>query len=143
MPPDAATPRRLDFADHRRSLDDIRCIYAGVSRRSRGLSIGVNLNPDKVCNFDCPYCQVDRRVPSDDRPVDLAVLVAVADVPAAVEAYAQAFCAPLLAFADAEHPVVAECLTAQRAASGAPLCVGPDVVGYLVRTPATPPQVSQ
>jgi wyosine [tRNA(Phe)-imidazoG37] synthetase (radical SAM superfamily) len=31
-----------------------------VSRRARGLSIGVNLNPDKACNFDCPYCQVDR-----------------------------------------------------------------------------------
>ena len=67
-------PRRLDFADHRRSLDDNRYIYAVVSRRSRGLSIGVNLNPDKVCNFDCPYCQVDRRVPGDGRPVDLDVL---------------------------------------------------------------------
>lgn len=76
------------------------------------------------------------------RTVDLAVLVAVADAPAAVEAYAQAFCAPLLAFADEGHPVVAECLTAQRAASGVPQCVGADVVGYLVRTPATPPQAA-
>jgi hypothetical protein len=80
------------------------------------------------------------RDPRSLRTVDLAVLVAVADVPAAVEAYAQAFCAPLLAFADADHPIVAECLTAQRAASGAPQCVGADVAGYLVRTPATPPQ---
>jgi wyosine [tRNA(Phe)-imidazoG37] synthetase (radical SAM superfamily) len=79
MPPDAAAPRRLDFADHRRSLDDNRYIYAVVSRRSRGLSIGVNLNPDKVCNFDCPYCQVDRRIPGDDRPVDLDVLAAELD----------------------------------------------------------------
>ncbi|HNC96138.1 MAG TPA: radical SAM protein, partial [Myxococcota bacterium] len=55
--------RRLDFADHRRDLGDNRYIYAVVSRRARGLSIGINLNPDKVCNFDCPYCQVDRRVP--------------------------------------------------------------------------------
>ena len=23
--------------------------------------MGVNLNPDKICNFDCIYCQVDRR----------------------------------------------------------------------------------
>ncbi len=82
------------------------------------------------------------RDPRSLRTVDLAVLVAVADVPAAVEAYAQAFCAPLLAFADETHPVVAECLTAQRAASGAPLCVDADVVGYLVRTPATPPQAA-
>lgn len=82
------------------------------------------------------------RDPRSLRTVDLAVLVAAADVPAAVEAYAQAFCAPLLAFAAETHPVVAECLTAQRAASGAPMCVGADVVGYLVRTPATPPQAA-
>lgn len=82
------------------------------------------------------------RDPRSLRTVDLAVLVAVADVPTAVEAYAQAFCAPLLAFADEAHPVVTECLTAQRAASGAPMCVGSDVAGYLVRTPATPPQAA-
>lgn len=62
--------RRLDFTDHRRELDDNRYIYAVVSRRSRGLSIGVNLNPDKVCNFDCPYCQVDRTTPGGPRAVD-------------------------------------------------------------------------
>jgi histidinol dehydrogenase len=34
-------------------------IYPVFSRRSRGLSIGVNLFPQgKVCNFDCPYCEV-------------------------------------------------------------------------------------
>ena len=47
--------RRLDFTDHRRELDQNRYVYAVVSRRARGLSIGVNLNPDKVCNFDRPY----------------------------------------------------------------------------------------
>lgn len=26
--------------------------------------MGINLNPDKICNFDCPYCQVDRTLPS-------------------------------------------------------------------------------
>ena len=52
--------RRLDFRDHSRRLDQNRYVYAVVSRRARGLSIGVNLNPDKVCNFDCTYCQVDR-----------------------------------------------------------------------------------
>jgi wyosine [tRNA(Phe)-imidazoG37] synthetase (radical SAM superfamily) len=36
------------------------------------LSIGVNLNPDKVCNFDCIYCEVDRRVPGRATRVDLA-----------------------------------------------------------------------
>lgn len=66
--------RRLDFQDHRRALDANRYIYAVVSRRSGGLSIGVNLNPDKVCNFDCPYCQVDRSTPGGPREVDVAAL---------------------------------------------------------------------
>lgn len=66
--------RTLDFDDHRRELDNNRYVYAVVSRRARGLSIGVNLNPDKVCNFDCPYCQVDRTVPGGSRDVDLGVL---------------------------------------------------------------------
>jgi wyosine [tRNA(Phe)-imidazoG37] synthetase (radical SAM superfamily) len=64
----------LDFTDHRRQLHANRYIYAVVSRRSRGLSIGVNLNPDKVCNFSCPYCQVDRTIPGGDRDVDVALL---------------------------------------------------------------------
>lgn len=62
--------RTLDFTDHRRELDDNRYVYAVVSRRSRGLSIGLNLNPDKVCNFACPYCQVDRTTSGGPRDVD-------------------------------------------------------------------------
>ena len=68
--------RRLDFTDHSRKLADNRYVYAVVSRRSRGLSIGINLNPDKVCNFACPYCQVDRTIPGGARQVDLDVLEA-------------------------------------------------------------------
>jgi len=66
--------RALDFKDHRRELDENRYVYAVVSRRARGLSIGVNLNTDKVCNFDCPYCQVDRRTPGGPSQVDVARL---------------------------------------------------------------------
>jgi len=34
-------------------------VYACYSRRSGGLSIGINLFPaEKVCTFDCPYCEV-------------------------------------------------------------------------------------
>ncbi|NOZ39914.1 MAG: radical SAM protein [Planctomycetes bacterium] len=50
---------------HERSFDDTRYVYPVLSRRSGGMSIGVNLNPDKVCNFDCIYCQVDRREQSE------------------------------------------------------------------------------
>jgi wyosine [tRNA(Phe)-imidazoG37] synthetase (radical SAM superfamily) len=49
-------------------------VYPVLSRRSRGISIGINLNPDKVCNFDCIYCQVDRRTPPAVREVDEARL---------------------------------------------------------------------
>ncbi len=57
-----------------RDLDQNRYVYAVVSRRALGLSIGVNLNPDKVCNFDCPYCQVDRKVPGGPADVDVSAL---------------------------------------------------------------------
>jgi histidinol dehydrogenase len=34
-------------------------VYPVYSRRSRGLSLGINLYPDrKTCSFDCPYCEV-------------------------------------------------------------------------------------
>ena len=68
------SPRTLDFTDHRRDLGDNRYVYAVVSRRAQGLSIGINLNPDKVCNFDCPYCQVDRTGPAAPPDVDVEVL---------------------------------------------------------------------
>ncbi len=49
------------WSKHQRRWRDNFYVYAVISRRSRGLSIGINLNPDKGCNFDCLYCQVDRR----------------------------------------------------------------------------------
>jgi wyosine [tRNA(Phe)-imidazoG37] synthetase (radical SAM superfamily) len=61
----------LVVRDHRRTFEDNLYVYAVVSRRSKGLSIGVNLNPDKICNFDCIYCQVDRRTPGAIDTVDM------------------------------------------------------------------------
>ena len=72
-PPAATVPA---FLDHRRSFDALRYAYPVISRRSRGLSIGINLNPDRVCNFDCVYCQVDRSGPAPARGVDLDALEA-------------------------------------------------------------------
>ncbi|MBM3823223.1 MAG: radical SAM protein [Verrucomicrobia bacterium] len=37
-----------------------RYVYAVISSRARGLSLGVNLNPRRVCNYDCVYCEIDR-----------------------------------------------------------------------------------
>jgi wyosine [tRNA(Phe)-imidazoG37] synthetase (radical SAM superfamily) len=56
------TPLVSLFQSHSRSFEDNRFVYAVVSRRSGGVSIGVNLNPEKYCNFDCVYCQVDRTI---------------------------------------------------------------------------------
>ncbi len=53
-----------------------RFVYLTISPRARGLSIGVNLNPDRHCNFDCVYCEVERRVPAADTTLDLSVLAA-------------------------------------------------------------------
>jgi wyosine [tRNA(Phe)-imidazoG37] synthetase (radical SAM superfamily) len=52
------------YSLHSRTFSDHRYVYPVVSRRSGGVSLGINLNPDKICNFDCVYCQVDRTVPS-------------------------------------------------------------------------------
>ena len=62
------------FAAHPREFTANRYVYPVLSRRAGGLSIGVNLNPDKFCNFRCVYCQIDRTEPGDDEPVDLATL---------------------------------------------------------------------
>ena len=57
--------------DHRRSWAEFVYCYPVISRRSKGVSLGVNLNPDKVCNFDCVYCEVDRTTPGRRRDIDL------------------------------------------------------------------------
>ena len=64
----------LTIHDHPRELEQNRYVYAVLSRRSGGISIGINLNHDKVCNFDCLYCQVDRTTPGRYRRVDLGIL---------------------------------------------------------------------
>ncbi len=65
LPPGSA------FADHTRRWESFAYVYPVVSRRSQGLSIGINLNPDTICNFDCVYCQVDKKINPTPTPVDL------------------------------------------------------------------------
>jgi wyosine [tRNA(Phe)-imidazoG37] synthetase (radical SAM superfamily) len=57
---------------HPRHWESFKYVYPVLSRRSHGISIGINTNPDKVCNFDCIYCQVDRTVPSSVQDFNLA-----------------------------------------------------------------------
>ncbi|MCX8156091.1 MAG: radical SAM protein [Verrucomicrobiae bacterium] len=49
-------------------------VYIIVSARARGLSVGVNLNPERRCNFDCLYCEVPRPLPGGNVPVDVEVM---------------------------------------------------------------------
>jgi wyosine [tRNA(Phe)-imidazoG37] synthetase (radical SAM superfamily) len=35
-------------------------VYAVISARAGGLSVGVNVVPQVACNFNCVYCEVDR-----------------------------------------------------------------------------------
>jgi wyosine [tRNA(Phe)-imidazoG37] synthetase (radical SAM superfamily) len=58
---------------HPRIWENFKFVYPVLSRRSHGISIGINTNPDKVCNFDCIYCQVDRSTPAAVTKFDLAV----------------------------------------------------------------------
>lgn len=69
-----STPLDVAYQRHERGWRDFVYCYPVVSRRSGGLSIGVNLNPDKACNFDCIYCQVDRSTPGLVKKVDLGEL---------------------------------------------------------------------
>lgn len=80
--PSAASPgvcRSLDtdpaFGRPRDFLGN-RHVYAAISQRAHGLSIGINLTPDKKCNFDCVYCEVNRDEPGISGPVDLGVMSA-------------------------------------------------------------------
>jgi wyosine [tRNA(Phe)-imidazoG37] synthetase (radical SAM superfamily) len=78
----ASDPAALQqlFTQHSRRWQDFRYVYPVISRRSHGLSIGINLNPDGLCNFDCVYCCVNRPAlrahpdPAAQAPFDLDVL---------------------------------------------------------------------
>jgi wyosine [tRNA(Phe)-imidazoG37] synthetase (radical SAM superfamily) len=51
-----------------------RFVYAVISPRARGLSVGVNMNPGKICNFDCAYCEVNRCRPGIEEPLNVEAM---------------------------------------------------------------------
>jgi len=52
------TPPIAPIENHRRREKGV-LVYPVYSRRSGGLSVGINLFPgQKCCSFDCPYCEV-------------------------------------------------------------------------------------
>lgn len=71
-----AVPARETAFDRPRDFLGNRFVYAVISSRAGGLSLGVNVNPDKKCNFDCSYCEVDRRQPSRESKLDVDTMAA-------------------------------------------------------------------
>ena len=67
-------PERETAFDRPRDFLGNRFVYAVISSRAGGLSLGVNVNPDKRCNFDCAYCEVDRSVPARETHLDVDVM---------------------------------------------------------------------
>lgn len=50
--------RRLSVQNHDRDRVGLTYVYPVVSRRAGGVSVGINLNPNNACNWQCLYCQV-------------------------------------------------------------------------------------
>ena len=63
------------FGSPRDFLDN-RFVYAVVSARARGLAVGVNMCPDKSCNFQCVYCEVHRNGAALPAPLDVEAMAA-------------------------------------------------------------------
>lgn len=70
------------YTRHDRTYRSNRYVYPVLSRRSGGISVGINLNPEKGCTFDCIYCQVDR---TPEAMQGVPPLHAKADVPTVLD----------------------------------------------------------
>ncbi len=64
----------LTTQDHDRRRGGRTYVYPVVSRRARGVSVGVNLNPNNACNWRCVYCQVPGLVYGNAPMIDIALL---------------------------------------------------------------------
>jgi len=74
-PPPIAVPAGSPFAYPRDFLGN-RFVYLVISPRVHGLAVGVNMNPDKSCNFDCVYCEVNREEAANELEFDVTVMAA-------------------------------------------------------------------
>jgi wyosine [tRNA(Phe)-imidazoG37] synthetase (radical SAM superfamily) len=64
----------MTLTTHEHGRDSLarRYVYSVLSRRAGGISLGVNLNPDRICNWACAYCQVAREdEPKIRQPIEL------------------------------------------------------------------------
>ena len=65
--------REISF-DRPRDFLNNHFVYAVISPRARGLTLGVNMNPDQRCNFDCLYCEVNRATLPEQTTLDVGVM---------------------------------------------------------------------
>ncbi len=73
QPPDL---RRETVLGYPRDFLGNQFVYLVVSPRAGGLCIGLNLNPDQQCNFDCIYCDVVRKTPASNMRLNVERLAA-------------------------------------------------------------------
>ena len=64
----------LSIYNHDRDIVQLTYVYPVVSRRAEGVSLGINLNPNNKCNWQCIYCQVPHLQRGVADEVDLTVL---------------------------------------------------------------------
>ncbi|MDA1266844.1 MAG: radical SAM protein [Planctomycetota bacterium] len=64
----------LTTSNHDRDAAGMRYVYPVVSRRARGVSLGINLNPNQACNWRCVYCQVPNLTRGAGPEIDLELL---------------------------------------------------------------------
>ena len=64
----------LSIHDHSRELSGLKYIYSVISRRAGGLSIGINLNVNNACNWQCIYCEIPNLTRGSPPPIELNVL---------------------------------------------------------------------
>ena len=62
------------MTNHDRDSADLRYVYPVVSRRSGGVSVGINLNTNNACNWRCIYCQVPGLKRGSAPAIDLSIL---------------------------------------------------------------------
>ena len=74
--PDGQAVRWLSFSDHNPDFLNLTYVYPVLSRRMRGISIGINLNTNSACNWACAYCQVPGLQRGDAPEVNLPLLEA-------------------------------------------------------------------
>ncbi|MDZ4772990.1 MAG: radical SAM protein [Planctomycetota bacterium] len=64
----------LSIHDHDRRKSGLTYVYAVLSRRAGGVSVGVNLNTNSACNWRCVYCEIPDLTFGNAPECDMALL---------------------------------------------------------------------